>query len=105
MLFWLSLGVAVVLTVSSLIYLTRNALEAFRGFKRLGRKTSSELARIEETSASIEQHLALAAESGTRLDASLTRLGESRAQLNVLTSALADARAALNRVTGLVPRK
>jgi hypothetical protein len=105
LLFWLSLGVAVVLTVSSAIYPTLKALEAFRGFKRLGRSAAGELARIEHTSASIERHLALATESGTRLEASLARLGESRARLNVLTSALADARASLDRLTGIVPRK
>lgn len=104
-LFWLSLGVAVVLTVSSAIYVTLKALEAFRGFKRLGRNAAGELARIEQASAAIERHLALASASGTRLEASLARLGESRARLNVLTSALADARASLDRVTGLVPRK
>ena len=105
MLFWLSLGVAALLTVSSAIYLTRQALEAFRGAKRLGRSARGELARIEESSAGIERHLALATESGTRLEASLARLGESRARLNVLTSALADARASLDRLTGIVPRK
>lgn len=105
MLFWLSLAVAVVLTVSSAIYLTREALKAFRAFKRLSRNAAGELERIEQASAAIEQHLALATESGTRLEASLARLGESRARLNVLTSALADARASLDRLTGLMPRK
>ena len=104
-LFWLSLAVAVVLTVSSAIYLTLKALEAFRDVKRLGRSTAGELARIEQASAAIERHLALATESGTRLEASLARLGESRARLSVLTSALADARASLDRLTGIVPRK
>jgi hypothetical protein len=105
LLFLLSLGVALVLTVSSAIYLTLKALEAFRGFKQLGRRAAGELARIEQASAGIERHLALATESGTRLEASLARLGESRARLSVLTSALADARASLDRVTGIVPRK
>jgi hypothetical protein len=105
-LFWVSLGVAVVLTVSSAIYLTLKGLAAFRDFKRLGRRASGELARIEQASAAIEQHLALATASGTRLEVSLARLGESRARLNVLTSALADARASLDRLTGIVaPRK
>lgn len=105
-LFWLSLGVGIVLTVSSAIFLTLRALEAFRDFKRLGRRTSGELARIEQSSAEIERHLALATESGTRLEASLARLAESRARLKVQTSALADARAALERLTGVVaPRK
>jgi hypothetical protein len=104
-LFWFSLAVAVVLTVASAFYLTLKALEAFRAFKKLGRDAAGELARIEQASAEIERHIALAAESGTRLDASLARLGESRARLNVLTSALADARASLDRITGLVPRK
>jgi hypothetical protein len=105
MLFWLALGVALLLTVSSSIYLTRKGLEAFRGFKRLGRSAAGELTRIEQASASIERHLALAGESGVRLEASLARLSESRARLNVLTSALADVRASVDRVTGIVPRK
>jgi hypothetical protein len=105
LLFWLSLGVAGILTVSAAIYLTLKALEAFRDFKRLGRRARGELARIEQANAAIERHLALATESGTRLEASLARLGESRARLNVLTSALADARASLDRLTGIVPRK
>ena len=105
MLFWLALGVAILLTASSLLYLTRNVLAAFRDFKRLGSTAGAELARIEESSAAIERHLALASESGSRLEASLERLGESRARLNVLNSALADVRASVGRVTGLVPRK
>lgn len=105
-LFWLALAVALVLTVSSAVFLTLRALEAFRDFKRLGQLASSELARIDESSAAIQRHLTLAAESGTRLDASLARLAESRARLKVQTSALADARASLERLTGLVaPRK
>ncbi len=105
MLFWLSLGFAVVLAGSSAIYLTKQALEAFRGFKRLGRNAAAGLTRIEQASAGIERQLALATESGTRLEASLARLGESRARLNVLTSALGDVRASLDRVTRIVPRK
>ena len=104
-LFWLALAVALVLTVSSIVFLTLRVLEAFRAVKQLGRSTSAGLERITTASAQIERHLALAAESGTRLEASVARLRESRAQLNVLTSALADARASLGRFTGLVPRK
>ena len=104
-LFWLALAVALVLTVSSIAFLTIRALEAFRAVKQLGRSTGTELERISAASAQIERHLALAAESGTRLEASVARLQQSRAQLNVLTSALADARASLGRLTGLVPRK
>ncbi len=103
--FWLALIIALVLTVASAIYLTLQGLEAFRAFKRLGRRLGSELEKITTASGEIERHLALAAESGTQLEASLARLRSSRAQLNVLTSALADVRAAVGRVTGLVPRK
>ena len=104
-LLWLALAVAVVLTVSSIVFLTLRVIDAFRTFKRVSRGAGAELERISATSAQIERHLALAAESGTRLEASLARLHESRAQLNVLTAALADARASLGRVTGIVPRK
>lgn len=104
-LFWLALAVALVLTVSSSVFLTLRVIEAFRAFKHLGRSAGAELDRISTASAQIERHLALAAESGTRLEASLARLQESRAQLTVLTSALADARASLGRFTGVVPRK
>jgi len=103
--FWLALIIALVLTVASAIYLTLQGLEAFRAFKRLGRRLGGELEKITTASGEIERHLALAAESGTQLEASLARLRSSRAQLNVLTSALADVRAAVGRVTGLVPRK
>jgi hypothetical protein len=104
-LFWLSLAVALVLAVAASIYLTLKVLEAFRSFKQLGRGAAGELARIEQASAQIERHLALASESGARLETSLARLGESRARLNVLTSALSDARASLERLTSVVPRK
>ena len=104
-LFLLALAVSAVLVIASLIYLTRQALKAFRDFKRLGREAGGELDRISATSAQIESHLALAAESGTQLEASLERLQRSRAQLTVLTTALADARASLNRVRSVVPRK
>jgi hypothetical protein len=105
MFFWLPFAVALVLTISSLIYLTLKVIEAFRAFKQLGSGAREGLDRIEKASAEIEQHLTLAAAGGTRLETSLARLQESRARLNVLTSALADARSSLNRFTGVVPRK
>jgi hypothetical protein len=103
--FWLALTFALVLTVSSAIYVTLQGLQAFRDVKRLGRTVGGELDRIAAASGEVERQLALAAESGTRLEASLARLHSSRARLNVLTSALADVRAAVGRVTGVVPRK
>jgi tRNA threonylcarbamoyladenosine modification (KEOPS) complex Cgi121 subunit len=103
--FWLALAVAVVLTTASLIYVTLNALEAFRTFKSVSRNLNAGLDRVTATSAQIERHLELAAESGTRLDASLARLRTSRAQLNILTSALAEVRESVDRVTAFVPRR
>ncbi len=103
--FWLALAVAVVLTIASLIYVTLNALEAFRAFKRLRPNVTAALDRVTATTAQIERHLELAAESGSQLEASLARLRTSRAQLNVLTSALADVRASVDRVTAFVPRR
>ena len=103
--FWLALAVAVVLSTASLIYVTLNALEAFRRFKRLGRNVGGELDRVTATIAQIERHLELAAESGSRLEESLTRLRMSRAQLAVLTTAVADVRASIGRVTAFVPRR
>jgi hypothetical protein len=102
---WLALIIALVLTVSSAIYVTQKGLEAFRAFKRLGRRAGDELDRIATASGEIERHLALATEGGTQLEASLARLRASRARLNVLTSALADVRAAVGRITAFVPRK
>jgi len=104
-LFWSALGIALVLTVASVIYVTLRGLEAFRAFKGLSLRLGAELDRIATASGEVERHLALAAESGTQLEASLTRLRASRARLNVLTSALADVRAAVGRVTAVYPRK
>jgi tRNA threonylcarbamoyladenosine modification (KEOPS) complex Cgi121 subunit len=103
--FWLALAVAVVLTIASLIYVTLNALEAFRAFKKVGRNVGDGLDRVTATTAQIERHLELAAESGSQLEASLARLRTSRAQLTVLTSALSDVRESINRVTAFVPRR
>jgi cell shape-determining protein MreC len=103
--FWLALAVALVLTIASLIYVTLNALEAFRAFKRVGPNVTAALDRVTATTAQIERHLELAAESGSQLEASLARLRTSRAELNVLTSALADVRASVNRITAFMPRK
>jgi tRNA threonylcarbamoyladenosine modification (KEOPS) complex Cgi121 subunit len=103
--FWLALAVAVVLTTASLIYVTLNALEAFRAFKSVSRNLGTELDHVTATTAQIERHLELAAESGSQLDASLARLRTSRAQLTILTDALADVRASVDRVTAFVPRK
>jgi hypothetical protein len=102
---WLSLTVAVAVTIGSAVYATSKGLEAFRTLKHLGRATAEGLERIAESSAGIERHLSLASESGERLEASLERLRSSRARLNVLSSAIADVRAAVGRVTGVVPRK
>jgi hypothetical protein len=102
---WLSLTVAVVVTIGSAVYATSKGLDAFRALKHLGRATGDGLERIAESSAGIERHLSLASESGERLEASLERLRSSRARLNVLSSAIADVRAAVGRVTGVVPRK
>ena len=104
-LFWTALGIALVLTVGSVIYVTLRGLEAFRAFKAFSRRLGAELDRIATASGEVERHLALAAESGTQLEASLTRLRASRARLNILTSALADVRAAVGRVTAVYPRK
>ena len=103
--FWLALAVAVVLTVASLVYVTLNALELFRAFKRLSRNVGGELDRVSATTAQIERHLELAAESGSRLEESLARLRRSRAQLAVLTTAVSDVRASIDRVTAFVPRR
>ena len=103
--FWLALAVALVLTVASLIYVTRNALEAFRAFKALGRSVGDAVDRVSATTAQIERHLELAADSGSRLESSLARLRTSKAQLNVLRSALSDVQAAVTRVTAFVPRR
>ena len=103
--FWLALAVALVLTIASLIYVTLNALDAFRAFKALGSKVNGALENVNEATAQIEHHLELAAESGTRLEASLARLRTSRAQLTVLTDAIADVRESVDRVTAFVPRK
>ena len=103
--FWLALAVAVVLTVASLVYVTLNALDLFRAFKRLSRNVAGEVDRVSATAAQIERHLELAAESGSRLEESLARLRMSRAQLAVLTTAVADVRASIGRVTAFVPRR
>jgi len=102
--FWLALAVAVVLTIASLIYVTLNALDAFRAFKAFNRSVGGAVDRLNATTAQIERHLELAAESGSQLEASLARLRTSRAQLNVLTSALSDVRDSVDRVTAFVPR-
>ena len=103
--FWLALAVAVVLTIASLIYVTLNALDAFRTFKAVQPQHRRSYRPVTATTAQIERHLELAAESGSQLEASLARLRASQAQLNVLTSALADVRESVDRVTAVVPRK
>jgi hypothetical protein len=103
--FWLALAVALVLTIASLIYVTLNALDAFRTFKSVSRNLTAATDHVTATTAQIERHLELAAESGSQLEASLARLRTSRAELNVLTSALADVRASVNRVTAFMPSK
>jgi hypothetical protein len=103
--FWLALAVSFVLTTASLIYVTLNALEAFRAFKAVGRNVSAGLDHVTATAAQIERHLELAAESGSQLEVSLARLRTSSARLNVLTSALSDVRDSVNRVTAFLPRR
>lgn len=102
---WLSLAVALILTIASAVYLTVKGLEAFRAFKQVGRRAGRELERISAVAAEIEQRVAAGEARTARLDASLTRLRSSRAELNVLTSALADVRASVARLTAVVPRK
>lgn len=102
---WLALAVAAASVIASAIYLTLKGLEAFRAFKRLTRSVSGELERIEQASAAIEQHLALATESGSRLETELAQLRRSRARLNVLTSALADVRSSVGRIAAVYPRR
>jgi hypothetical protein len=90
-LFWLSLAVSLALVLASAVYLTKQGLETFRAFKHMGRRVGPELARIEATTAEIEQRLALAPERSSRLEASVARLRRSQAELNVLRSALDEA--------------
>ncbi len=105
LLFWLSLAIAVAVTVGSAVYATSKGLEAFRALRHLGSSVGEGLERIGQSSAGIERHLSLAAQSGERLEASLERLRSSRARLNVLSAAVEDVRDAVGRVTGVVPRK
>jgi hypothetical protein len=105
MLVWLALAVALVATVGAATFAVLRGLEAFRAVKRLGRSVSEGIARIEASTARIEEHLTRASESGSRLDASLGRLRRSRAELNVLTSAIDDVRDSAGRVTAVYPRK
>ncbi len=105
MLFWLTLGFALLLILGSAAYAAVKGFEFWRGFKSLSRRTTAELDRVARATAEIELHLQAAAASGTRLDASLQRLGASRARLSVLTTALADVRASVGRITGVMPRK
>lgn len=102
---WLALIAALLLVVSSVLFLTLRGLEAFRAFKRLGASVGGELERVATAGEQIERHLALAGESGTRLTASLERLSSSRARLNVLTSAIDDVKASVGRITSVYPRK
>ena len=102
---WLTLALAVVLIVGSLVYATLKGLETFRAFKALARTAGTEVDRIATASQQIEWHLTEAAEAGTRLERSLARLRESNARLNVLRSAIADVQAAVGRVTAVYPRK
>ena len=102
---WLSLTLAVILTIASVIYLTVKGLESFRAAKQLSRRTGQGLERISAVTAEIEQRVAAAEARSARLDASLSRLRRSRAELDVLTSALADVRASADGILSLVPRK
>ena len=104
-LYWLALAVSIVVVIAAAVYTTRKGLEAFRAAKVLGNEVSTGTARIEQATAQIERHLALAAESGARLEAELAQLRRSRARLNVLTSAIDDVRASLTRLTDVYPRK
>jgi len=105
MLLWLTLALAILVTLGSILYAGLKGLELFRAAKGLLRATREELARVERSSGEIELHLQAAAVSGTTLSASLNRLRASRARLTVLTSAVDDVRASVDRVTGVVPRK
>jgi hypothetical protein len=102
---WLSLTLAVILTIASVVYLTVKGLESFRAAKQLSRRAGQELERISAVTAEIEQRVASGEERSARLDASLARLRRSRAELDVLTGALADVRASAEGVLAFVPRK
>lgn len=105
MLFWLTLGFAILVTVGSILYATLKGLELFRTGKGFLRATEEDLDRVSRATGEIELHLQAAATSGTALSASVARLHASRARLAVLTSALSDVRASVGRITGVVPRK
>ena len=68
-LFWLSLAVALVATIASLVYLTVKGLEIFRTGKQLSRRAGRELERISAMSAEIERRLESKAGGAPRLDA------------------------------------
>ena len=101
---WLALGIAVLVVTAAIIRTVRQALRAWRSFKRLRRALGRALYELEMAAARLADDAGQSRPSPA-LDRSLTRLRRSIARLNVLRRAIDDATDAVGRVTAVYPRK
>ena len=101
---WVALAVAVLVVLAAVVRTLRQALRAWRSFKRLRRAVGRALYELELAAARLADNAGEARPSPA-LDRALTRLRWSIARLNVLRRAVDDVTDAVGRVTAVYPRK
>ncbi len=101
---WLALAVAVVAAVFAFVQAIREALGAWRSYKRLRRALGRGLYELEIAAGRFPDNAAKQRPT-PELDSALARLRGSIAKLNVLRRAIGDVTDAVGGVTAVYPRK
>jgi hypothetical protein len=102
-LFWLSLGIALVVGFAAIALVVVRAIELYRSFRDATRILAAGTARIMTAAATAEQR---AAGVGTeRLKASVAQLERSLAEARILLREARRVQGVVGAVTGLLPRK
>jgi hypothetical protein len=102
---WLSLAVALVAVVASLVFVALRGLELWRRVRSTGGTLAREVDRITTATEVLTSHTEGMAGATEKLDASLARLAVSRARLAVLLRAWREVSEAWGSVRAYVPRE
>jgi uncharacterized protein YjiS (DUF1127 family) len=101
---WIALLVGVAAAFAALVRAIREALAAWRSYKRFRRHLGRGLYDLEVSAARVADNAAKAG-SSPEPDRSVARLRESIARLNVLRRSIGDVTDAVGSVTAVYPRK
>jgi crotonobetainyl-CoA:carnitine CoA-transferase CaiB-like acyl-CoA transferase len=100
---WIALGVAVVVTVATLVFALGRGLAAWRTFRHSRDRLSGGIDEMNRRVEAMEQRMTTANEAAARLERAQAELQESLAAARLLADAAAEVRGTVRRALGLLP--